>query len=1180
MTSMSIPVGPFDLIQPIARGGMAIVWRARHREQGVPVAVKVMDPIVAKNTAFVRRFREEVRAVAALDHHGVVVVLDHGVIDARAAEMREDLAVGCPWLAMEFCSGGTLKDIRRALPWSAIKTILLAMLDGLAHAHARGVIHRDLKPANVLIGTRVDSRAGLKLSDFGIAGAVEGPDDIGGGDSIMGTPRFMAPEQITGAWRDQGPWTDLYSLGCLTHWLASGQTPFKGVNIAATLVMHMHSSPPKLQRRVPLPEGLDDWVARLLAKRPAHRFQCAADAAHALKCLVDPPERLASSTVDAELQNTIDLTALSLGMDWRLAPDTSEGNEVLRDSPPAAPMPGSWKRASRVPPRLKLVGAGLSLYGLRQIPLVGREAERDRLWEELSAVGKSGRARGVVVRGPSGTGKSRLVQWLSERAHEPGAARPMRAVFSQTSAHGDSLQQMGKRAMRLTDLNDNELSDRVHKTLHPLGADEEEIKVLTAMFQVPTMVDMLDGIGGVRFTHWREFYTGTRNGLFRLSRERPLIAWFDDVQWGSTGTACAHQILATQDEAPFPILLVLTVRDEAVMPETYEFEAIEKFADREDVTEIHLEALAGNSRAELVRGLLGLEGSLAAQVEERTGGNPLFAVQLVGNWVQEGLLRIGDRGFELREGVNPRLPNDLHAVWRDHIRRVIDLFDPRVERYLEIAAILGHEVRWKDWKRASDDPEGLFGDRFPGDDAIRAALVDHLILHRLAVGTRESWSFVHGMLRESLERNAHENGRLADHHIACALMLDDVDRNAAERRGRHLLEGGRAAAAVAHLLIGVERRILSPGPRHAAVLLKVCERALGEGQVCQDDPQWGEASLLRVRIEQELGSYRDALALVDELLEKAAEHGWHDVTLSAMLLRGDVLLASRADGVAEDQYRALLELATAGKVAGIEASALVGLATVARRRGEYDRSMDRLHRAVESFQRAVDRCEGAESKRWEMGIADCWRQMGVGAAQSRDMTHALSLFDRALCHYTELDAVGGAAECRDHVSRIHLALGAHAEARAGFTRAVSQYDALGSPKQFACRMRLAQAALRDGAPAEVIWADLAPARTTLSLIDQDGRVSSSLGFQLVQASLDRDWNAFDHAFEEAAYNMPRKGIGPGVVAWTATIAGELALRAGERERGNRALHVGSTIWHMAGRAGLAEEVQNLLRGEG
>ncbi len=1180
MTRMPIPVGPFDLLQPIARGGMAVVWRARHREQGVPVAVKVMDGTVATYDGFVRRFRDEVRAVAGLDHAGVVMVLDHGVIDSHAAGMSEKLTVGCPWLAMEYCGGGTLVDLRRPLPWSAVQTILLAILDALGHAHARDVIHRDLKPANVLIGTRRDARAGLKLSDFGIAWAGEHADDIGG-DSIMGTPRFMAPEQITAAWRDQGPWTDLYSLGCLTHWLVTGKTPFKGVNVPSTLVMHMHSPPPKLRAQMPIPVGLDAWVQQLLAKSPAERFQRAADAAWALAQLGDPPAGVRNPSIaDKEFQETLDDTDLSLGEGWRLSlSGTTKAvhSKHIGVAPPAAPVPESWKRRLPAPPPVELVGAGLSLYGLRQIPLVGRDEHRDALWSELREVAQSGRARGVVVRGPAGTGKSRLVQWLSERAHETGAAKPVKAAFSQAAVPGSPLQVLGKRAMGLMHLYENEIAERVQQVLEPLGAPEDEIKVLTAMFQVERMADMLEGKGGVRFTHWREYYTGTRNGLYRLSKERPLVAWFDDVQWGAPGTACAHQILKTQDEAPFPILLVLTVRDEALIPDTYEADVLERFCERDDVVEFRVEALNHHSRVELVRGLLGLEGSLAAQVEERTGGNPLFAVQLVGNWVQEGLLRIGRTGFELRPGVEPRFPDDLHAVWRDHIKRVLQLFDVRVERYLEIAAVLGHEVRWTEWKRACDDPEGHFGDRFPGDDGIRASVLDHLILHRLAVGSRDSWTFVHGMLRESLERTALEHGRLQEHHVACATMLAGIEEGASdERRGRHLLAGGRPSEAVEPLLNGVEQRILGSGPRQAAVLLKECERALALGKVSVDNPQWGRLTLLRARIEQELGNRRGALDLVDDLLDDAAEHGWHGVELAAMQVRGDVLMARRKLNMAEAQYERLLELATEDLNDGLKGAALVGLAGISRKQGSYDLAKARLERAVSSFERAVDTSGGVRSERWEMGIADCWRQMGVAAQESSSLDRAEDLFHRALAHYERLNATGGAAECRDRLSRIRLQQRDFSEASSGFSRALAQYDALGSPRQFACRMRMTQATIREGAAPDVVWRAVEPARTALSMVDHDGRVSSSLGFQLVRAALDADWDGFDQTFAEAAQNMPQRGMGPGVVAWLATIAGEVALRAGEKERGERTLGVGIMIWQMAGNASLSAEVQGIV----
>ena len=175
---------------------MAAVFRGVHREQGIPVAIKVMSERFAGEPELVEIFRDEVRAVAGLDHPGVVMVLDHGEVDAETARHSEGaLVAGSPWLAMEMCSGGTLKTLRGALGWRDAKAILLAILDALAHAHARGVVHRDLKPGNVLLATRADLRPGLKLSDFGIAHAMGEADREGTHeDLISGTPMYMAPE--------------------------------------------------------------------------------------------------------------------------------------------------------------------------------------------------------------------------------------------------------------------------------------------------------------------------------------------------------------------------------------------------------------------------------------------------------------------------------------------------------------------------------------------------------------------------------------------------------------------------------------------------------------------------------------------------------------------------------------------------------------------------------------------------------------------------------------------------------------------------------------------------------------------------------------------------------------------------------------------------------------------------
>jgi len=210
-----IPLGPFMLSAPLGRGGMGEVWEGIHRTEQVQVAVKVMTLRASRREEFRKAFGAEVQAAARLHHPHIIHVFDYGEVSAETEELSATrLAAGSPYLVMELAVGGSLKDLGMPRDWHEFRTNLLQILDALAHAHARGVIHRDIKPGNVLFGHEEDGRHLLKLSDFGIARAVEGNTRAGNRDSnAAGTPHYMAPEQIHGLWRDQGPWTDLYSVG-------------------------------------------------------------------------------------------------------------------------------------------------------------------------------------------------------------------------------------------------------------------------------------------------------------------------------------------------------------------------------------------------------------------------------------------------------------------------------------------------------------------------------------------------------------------------------------------------------------------------------------------------------------------------------------------------------------------------------------------------------------------------------------------------------------------------------------------------------------------------------------------------------------------------------------------------------------------------------------------------------
>ena len=161
---LDIHIGNFVLEEPVAQGGMGVIWRARHPGSGIPVAIKVLTNDLAREAAFRERFAREIRATASLHHPHIVQVYDVGEVPKEAAARSDGrLVEGSPYLAMEFMVGGSLADQCGRLEWTEQRELYLALLDALAYAHARGIVHRDIKPANVLVPTD----APVRLTDFG-----------------------------------------------------------------------------------------------------------------------------------------------------------------------------------------------------------------------------------------------------------------------------------------------------------------------------------------------------------------------------------------------------------------------------------------------------------------------------------------------------------------------------------------------------------------------------------------------------------------------------------------------------------------------------------------------------------------------------------------------------------------------------------------------------------------------------------------------------------------------------------------------------------------------------------------------------------------------------------------------------------------------------------------------------
>jgi serine/threonine-protein kinase len=249
--------GEYEVISPVASGGMSGVYLAQHALTGERVALKVLDPQLASHDEAVARMFGE-RTVASVARHP-------GLLDVRAAA-RDDQ--GIPYLVMEYLEGETLAD-GEELPISVIAAIGAQLAAALAALHDAGVVHCDIKPENVLVLAGHTWRGAapvVKVIDFGVARRVDEPpaDDA----SIAGTPAYMAPEQ----WRGQ-PVTgsDVYALGCVLFELLTGETPFDG-SLPQLMLAHLEQRAPRPSwLRTGVPIDLELLILRALAKDAAQR---------------------------------------------------------------------------------------------------------------------------------------------------------------------------------------------------------------------------------------------------------------------------------------------------------------------------------------------------------------------------------------------------------------------------------------------------------------------------------------------------------------------------------------------------------------------------------------------------------------------------------------------------------------------------------------------------------------------------------------------------------------------------------------------------------------------------------------------------------------------------------------------------------------------------------------------
>ncbi|MBI2895818.1 MAG: protein kinase [Deltaproteobacteria bacterium] len=834
-------LGGYRLEKVLGSGGMGVVHRATPRSGGDPVALKILAAHACAGLAR-ERFRREAEAAAALRHPNVVRVLDLG-----------ETPEGDLWLAMELLEGEDLGARLARGPLAADEAVRIgsAAAEGLAAAHAAGIVHRDVKPANVF--ECVDGT--VRLLDFGLAVSIADAEAtrLTAASTILGTPGYMAVEQVQGR-RDEDPRTDVWGLGATLYHAASGRTPFAASSVMAELVRVVTDEPDELPASVP--RWLREIILRALQKDRSARWQSMGELREALAGGLESEGRTASApTIRAErsgetsgiltlweevrilsvlfVEDVGDLGAFEgavrahrgvpSALPGRRAAGVFGGQAWQGDEAERAVRAGLQVRAASAAARIgvatgrgvrarpgEVAGAvveaaraalspegvgtddetrrrirggfdlerdrvvaarpGRAVAGVRGLggadtPLVDREGELSILLSTLRQVVEGPQSAGILLVGPAGIGKSRLLHELHVRLEE--MAEPILYLVARGERHRtvQGWHAIAGALRLFLELPEGTAPDRARQTLLercPSRPCAEFVgEILGATFPETPHLRTARSDPGVMHDRVVMALGDLVEDL--TSRHAAVVLAVEDVHWADSPSIELVEVLLRRLEQR-PFFAIGTARPELV-------------AQLQEMRRIVLPGLSRQATRAIVRAVIG-EDSSADRIHERAAGNPFFAEELA---------------VALRQGRDPReLPTSVEGT----VQARLDALPRRQKDLLRRASVLGRRF----WMEAL----AAMGEGEPLSLLLRLQRRELVALEprgRLA-GVSE-WRFRHALVQEVAYESLTEEQRVNLHRAAGQWLADRPDAPPMEV-ARHLEQGGEAAGALPHLLRAVE----------------------------------------------------------------------------------------------------------------------------------------------------------------------------------------------------------------------------------------------------------------------------------------------------------------------------------------------------------------------------------------